>query len=193
MSEESPFSPERLSSMIRGLCVENRGEIGYSRNGNEELIRRILDLGNVGSLTGLSKTGWEEKGFTRLVSVPLSSPAIDKGTPSGFDPKDVALCFSFWGRRGDSVGRDGLYRAVIVVSQDDSQKFIEAAKAHPELVYNLLRVANGGHVRRFDGTPLDIKPGKAVEILANENVGGIMKQKVESIPFQAGFNPNPLF
>ena len=51
---------------------------------------------------------------------------------------------------------------------------------------------NRGPITRFDGTPANIKPGKAVEILPNIKIGGSISQKSESAPFNGGFVANLL-
>lgn len=79
------------------------------------------------------------------------------------------------------------------MSETDGRQFLEAVKANPGLAYQLVRHVNGGPITKFDGNPADIKPGKAVDVLPNNKVGGSISQKSQSVSFSPGFQANPLF
>lgn len=157
-------------------------------------MEAVLYLGNADRMTELSGSSYGgPREFTRIALVPMSGPGVKQEGLSPAYKNDVAVCFAYYGKNVDRSGRSGVMRAMVVMSPTDAQTFVDEVQKAPELAYALLRQVNGGPITREDGTPLDTQPGKLVEILPNEKVGGKIKTKLESKPFPPDFKPNPLF
>lgn len=188
------ITSERLSSRIKSGAVENYTTRGYTPNGNEKAMD-ILYRTWADRKLGLSGNEYKRSpdGFTRVGLVPLSSPIISKDIREEFSPQDVAVCVAYYGEKMDEYKRSGVLRSVIILSKEDAALFIEKVKKNPGLVYDMVRQVNGGPIKKYDGSPADIKPGKAVEILANNSVGGNINQTTKTEPFKESFNPNSLF
>lgn len=191
MADEILNISERLAAAVKSGAVENYGGRGMVVDGDKKAMG-ILHRTRAGAKLGLNEMGWgRSEGFTRVGLVPLSSSLITKDIVAGFNPQDVAVCVVCYGEKVDQSSRSGLFRSVIIMSQRDAEWFASEVRGKPGLVFSLIRYINRGPIRKFDGTPASIKPGKVVEILPNTSVGGTMSQKVESAPFPPGFNPNP--
>lgn len=191
MADEILNISERLAGAIKFGAVENYSRRRMVVDGDEKVMG-ILHRTSVGAKLGLSEMGWgRSEGFTRVGLVPLSSTLLTRDVTAGLNLQDVAVCIACYGEKVDEYSRSGAFRSVVVMSQADAEWFASEVRRKPGLVFSLIRQVNGGPIRKFDGTPANIRPGRAVEILANTSVGGTMSQTVESAPFPAGFNPNP--
>ena len=190
MSEEI-ISSERLSTMIKKGAVENNvRKRGFQPRGDKEVMD-VLYITHVDSKLKLSEG--DEKGFTHLGIVPLSSPDISTEARGELNPGDMALCVAFHGLKVDEFSRNGTFRGVMIMSKEDTDLFIEAVLKNPELVYETFRKVNGGPIEKFDKKPVEIKPGEKVIILGNTSVGGEIVNSIASRPFKEDFDPNPLF
>lgn len=153
LSPREQFMPE-----IKATCVENYSDRGYTPKGDRKMMDSVLYFSAVNKKLGLSGTSdYANLENTNVAVVPLSSPDVIK-LPANFDPKDVALCVAFSAVNVDRSGRSGKMKAAIVVSKANATKFIDSVRQSPELIYDLLRKANGGPITKFDGTPMDINP-----------------------------------
>lgn len=189
---EEVISTERLASMVKTGAVENYSERGYKTVGNEKAMD-VITRTFIDSSLGLSKNYPEPEGYTNLVLVPLSSPVLAPKLDRSLNPKDVAICMACYATKNDRSSRNGTFRSVVIMSEADGRLFLESVKKDPSLVYQLVRHVNSGPITRYDGSPADIKPGKAIDILPNSKVGGNISQKSQSTPFNFGFQANPLF
>ncbi len=191
---ETVFSHEQLSRMVKGFCVENITPNGNKPNGDKELMEAVLYLGQADRMVGLSDGGaYRIEGFTRVALVPLSGQAVKADKMPGKYKNDVALCFSYFGNKVDQSNRQAVMRSLVVMSPSDATDFLEKVKTSPSLVYDLLTHVNNGPIKRYDGSPMDIKCGRVVEILPNSRTGGNISTRSESVPFAFDYKPNPLF
>jgi hypothetical protein len=186
-----PGKKELLISYETG-GVENYGPNGYFSKGNLDALR-IITNSLVDNAIGLSSDSRE--GFTRVALVPLSSPKL-KGVSEltkRFGLNNVAVCIAFQGIEADKYNREPTMRGIAIMSVEEARKFIDGIQTQPEKVYELIREINNGPVTRYDGTPLSIRTGICVEILANTSIGGNIEKPIKTRPFPSSFNPNPLF
>ncbi len=194
MSEQI-ISGERLASMVKSGLVENYSPSGMKKDGSEALVKDFFTLTAMDSRLGLSPGSYElpKEGFTRVTMVPLSADFIPRDKLAKFDRKgDAVVCMAYYGADLDDSHRNGVMRSFVVMSRGNAQLFTDAVRSSPGLVYRLVRHVNGGPVKRSDGTPAQIKPGKNVEVLANNSVGGSITKTIKSVSFGGGFEANPL-
>ncbi len=192
MTEQGEISTERLTSMVKTGAVENYSKKGYTTAGDEKAMDVIFRT-RIDDSLGLSKSYPGPEGYTNMTLVPLSSSALVGKLDKSLNPQDVAICIAYYGIENDKFSRNGSFRSVVIMSEADGKQFLEAVKENPSLVYQLVRHVNSGPITKFDGSPADIKPGKAVDILPNSKVGGNISQASKSASFSEGFEPNSMF
>lgn len=191
---EQEFSTERLASMVKTGVVQNYFERGLTMTGDQRALD-ILERTEACLRLGLTGGGWgvDPEGFTKVGLVPLSSQIVRGKISSDLDQNDVAVCMAYHAEKLSQEGRGGTLMSIVIMSKENAALFVEEIKSSPGLVYELVRHVNGAPITRHDGTPADIRPGKAVEISANTAVGGNISQTLNSTPFKEGFEPNPMF
>lgn len=193
MTEGSVLN-EKLSFGVKASSVENYTSRGYTPS-HKEVADKLLNYSLVDNAVKLSPqflSGEQrENGFTKMVLAPLSDKAFRQGLPEGISKQDTAVFFSYYGFQADASKRSPIMRAVVVMSASDASRFAEEVKKDPTLFYSFLRQVNGGPIQMYDQSPMKIKPGQAIDILANTSVGGSMKENTASLPFPSGYNPNP--
>lgn len=192
MAEQGEISSERLASMVKTGAVENYSKRGYKAAGDEKAMN-VVYLTRVDDVLELSKSYPGPEGYTNITLVPLSSSALAGKLDKSLSPQDVAICMAYYGIENDKFSRNGSFRSVVIMSEADGKQFLEAVKESPGLAYQLVRHVNNGPITKFDGSPADIKPGKAIDILPNSKVGGNISQASKSAPFSEGFEPNSMF
>lgn len=191
---EEDFSSERLASMVKTGVVQNYSDRGVRIKGDPK-AHEILLKTEASLKLGLTAGGWGvgPEGFTRVGLVPLSSSIVKGKISPEFGKNDVAVFIAYHAEKLSEDGRGGPLMSVVIMSERDAASFVEGIKSSPDLVYKLVRHLNGAPVTRDDGSPADIRPGRAVEILANTAVGGEIRQTIRSAPFEETFKPNPMF
>lgn len=216
--EDKGAKPEqaelRIANWVKAGAVENMGQNGIERNPQSQPLYSILDA--VRARTRLSRLTQQELGAgrtTRVVVAPLKalppdvtgvSPAsffartLKKGQPTqsthgNWTLDDIAVCISFRVQNAAPDGSSGQLGAIAIMSPQSADTAYQMIAEDPRVLYALVRKMNGGLVRQFDGLPAKIATGPNVLFLPNNPLGGPLSQIVESRPFPANFNPNPIY
>lgn len=188
---------------IKGQAIENYSPRGYQVRGDNQ-VYDLLQSTPIDSEVRLTLPGYDvpQEGYSRVIQVPLSSPAIPpkvKGNLKGkFSPNDVITLAAVHGHHIDQRGpdegtggaRSNALRAVWITSQEEAERLAQALEEKPENLFALIRESNGGPITDSRGNPAEIRPGR-LTILANVDLGGRRDHAVRSKPFPRDFNPNP--
>ena len=194
--QETSLSSERLKLMTKAGAVENRGRDGYLREGeilNQALYKLLDQVTYVAGLGNFSTKDESEGKRVRVVFAPVNKIGVPYDSDKRVKGEDVAVCFAFEGLKVDRYNRDGVFRGIAVMSKTDAELFDKAVQDDPMLIFLLARAINGGPIRKHDGLPADLLPGKMATLLPNLRLGGTQKEPIFTKPFPDGYAPNPLF
>jgi len=208
-------SKEQLLPGFRGGAMENVGADGKrERNPNRAVENGILDAIRqqypfhevsesdaangwgtrmlVTSLGRIRPLPQESQGLGQKIGSLFkgSKPAtLDLG---GYSRDDVAVAFTFRGHNllDSRTDVSAQLNGIAVFSREGFLPFYNEVVQHPEALFALARTVNGGHIRRQDGGPAQLEPGRGIVILPNAAFGGKLVEAQTSKPFAEGFVPN---
>jgi hypothetical protein len=190
-------SIRQLLQSIKSFAIENRSQTGVYIKGDDKAREILSDpqskiAQKVGFYPGrFGAPIAPSEGHTHVALVPLSSSDLPQSVRQNFDPQqDVAILIDYQAHDIDSSHRKGPFSSVIILSKKDATGVVETIRKNPQYIFELIKNLNEGPVTKADDVPLDIKPGKAVTILANDSIGGDITETTQSAPFEKDYQPN---
>lgn len=193
---ETLSSVEQFVSLTKYSDITNRDKNGYTHSDGKfsstGVFTALFGYDNrPQTLRKIAETKYGSgDAFTRVALVPLWSTGIRQSDVPVQFKSDYAICIEHIGDNADQRMTEGKFTHIAVMAPLDASHFYEAILEDPTLVYDYIHALNGGPIRRYDGSPLDIKAGEKVEVWPNPDKPDL---KRESKPFPPGYNPNPLF
>lgn len=103
----------------------------------------------------------------------------------------TALSFEYWGEDMDEAHRTGPIGGSIFMKDKDADEFKAVLEKDPRALFDLVRLANGGPLKKKDGI-LKIRSGNCVKIVPNTQYGGSQSVEIKTPSFPADYNPNSL-
>lgn len=164
---------------------------------NSDLQSALLISRTINQLDLQPRDFSERNEYSRVATIPLASlPQAEFNTIQAQNPQitrdDVLIVQSYASRRSDQSGRNGSFRSFAVMSRDDADNFITTVQQDPTQFTQLLHATNGGQpTTRWDGQPLDIRPGPTVTIVPNTTVGGTIASEIRpETTYPENYNAN---
>jgi len=183
-----------LQQMVTGGAVEAIGSSGPDRSAeNNRALLAVFD--HIRAHTSFDTLAPEDIAAgrtTRIVFAQMS--AVPPNLAGDTGKTDIAMCMTFRAGNVQSDGGDGQLAAIVTLTPEGFKNLYPLIHQKPETAYALLRIANHGMIRAKDGiSPATILAGDKVRMMPNIGMGGKLNQVVESMPFPASFNPNPIY
>lgn len=175
---------------IKFGIAENYSPRGYvlgnpeASDRNDDLQSALLISRTINQLELQPRDYTERKEYSRVTTVPLASlPESEFKTIQAQNPQisrdDILVVQSYASNSIDQSGRNGSFRSFAVMSRNDADKFVATVQQDPTQFTQLLHATNGGQpTTRWDGQPLDIRPGRTVTIVPNTAVGGSIASEI---------------
>lgn len=182
-NSEVKNNSEKFLEKVKFEARTNWGPKGleYSENKDAaiDLMTQIISRNN-----SVRFFHFDEKKHTPVFLIPLSSITYPPLSPK-FDKQDTAMLIDITSRNTDRFKRDATFPNLIVMSKEDTNDFVNAAKEDPTIPFSLLRKLNNGPFKREAGDAAKLDQGTHLEFFHENGTTSLSK------PFPQGFNPNP--
>ena len=181
-NNEIKNNSEKFLEKVKFEARTNWGPEGLEYSGNEDAVDLMTQI--MSRNLSFKFFRFDEKKHAPVFFVPLSSITYPPLSPE-FDKRDTAMLIDITSRNTDHFKRDATFPNLIVMSKEDANDFVNAAKENPTTPFSLLRKLNNGPFKKEAGDAAKFDPGTHLEFFHENGITSLSK------PFPQGFNPNP--